>query len=184
MCVHTGVCPCHRFIESLYCVNVSNGSTLLKNAGSTFLCPLHPITSCSEWQPHEPLKPSHHTRSTVERPARGWKGIQREAHAKKRCNWQTVVKWVNTIWEFSREFLTKSRLVSNLFIFFSAVRFLNARNDFVLIICQFITTLLFPRVYIGGVIINIYHNCSPCFMEFVPPVFPRLLELLENERLL
>lgn len=143
--VHTDVCPCYSFIESLYCVNVSNGSTLFKNAGSTFLCPLHPITSCSEWQPHEPLKPSHHTRSTVERPARGWKGTLREVHTKKRCNWQIVVKWVNAIWGFSKEFPSKSQLVFSFFL--NSERFLNARNYYFF---RLYVSLLLLLCYIQG----------------------------------
>lgn len=147
ICVHAGVCPCHRFIESLYCVNVSNGGTLFKNAGSTFLCPLHPITSCSEWQPHEPLKPSHRTRSTVGRPARGWKGILREARTKNdmqsaNCGEITTTQSDN----LAENFWQKPDWFSFSFFLLNWERFLNARNYFVPITCQFITTLLFPRV--------------------------------------
>ena len=42
-CICEAVCMCvFSLIGSFYCINVSNGSTLFNNAGSSFLCPSSP----------------------------------------------------------------------------------------------------------------------------------------------
>lgn len=63
VCTPAGVCICASLIGSFYCINVSNGSTLFNNVGSSFLCPSSP--SHHVWSDSHMSHQTHHARSRV-----------------------------------------------------------------------------------------------------------------------